>query len=98
MTRIALVACLAALALPFAAGAQQSPNPVPKQPAAQPNAPPDKNDPNKLICTRVTVTGSNLKSRVCKTQAQMDKERIEAQNFLEQAKMRPAVENIPTPR
>lgn len=97
MPRLMLIACLAVLAAPIAAAAQQSPNPVQKQ-VAQPKTPPDKNDPNKLICTRVAVTGSNMKTRVCKTQAQMDKERADAQLFLEGAKMRPPVENIPTPR
>ena len=87
MTRLTLIAFLAALAVPMAAAAQQSPKPAPKPAEAQPKAPPEKNDPNKLVCTSVKVTGSNMARRVCKTQAEIEKERAHAEWFLENAKL-----------
>jgi hypothetical protein len=97
MTRFALVACLAAFAIPLAATAQQSPNPAPTPAPPAPKVAEAKNDPNKLICTMEKVTGSNLKRRVCKTQAQLDQEKQHADWFLEEAK-RQAQTSIMIPR
>ncbi len=39
-------------------------------------------DGSKLICTREPVMGSNIKKKVCKTQAQIDEEREASQKVL----------------
>ena len=97
MTRFAFAACLVALAIPLAATAQQSPNPPQKPLTPEQKAAQSKNDPEKLICTMEKVTGSNLKVRKCRTQAQLDQEKQHAEWFLENAK-RQAQTSVVVPR
>ena len=37
---------------------------------------------NKLICTKEPVPGSNIKKKVCRTQAQIDQERAASQSMM----------------
>jgi hypothetical protein len=48
---------------------------------------------SKLICEMERPVGSNIPKRVCRTQAQIDKERAEAQDQMREAS-RPGPKNI----
>jgi hypothetical protein len=81
MVRFLAVVSAAALIL---AGPAWAADPAPAAPAVKPGkaAKPEKpkaNPSDKLICTREEDTGSFLAKRVCRTQAQIDAERRDAQ-------------------
>jgi hypothetical protein len=78
------LAALAAFAIAAPAFAADPAPGAPSAPAVKPGkaAKPEKPKPNpsdKLICTREEDTGSFLSKRVCRTQAQIDAERRDAQ-------------------
>lgn len=50
---------------------------------AQPAASPIKNDTGKRICRTITPTGSRLSQRVCRTQADWDKDSDETQRNMQ---------------
>jgi len=53
--------------------------------AASADKPATAQDDNKLICQTERPVGSNIPKRVCRTQAQIDKERAEAQEQMLEA-------------
>jgi hypothetical protein len=85
MKLLAVVGALAILALPSLAGGQQQRQPAtPAQKApAQKSAAEAKKEPEKLVCATEKPIGSNLAVRVCKSQAQLDRERLDAQAFMD---------------
>ena len=85
MKLLAVVGALAILALPTIGSGQQPSQPAtPAQKAPAQKSPTQaKSDPEKLICTTEKPTGSNLAVRVCKTQAQLERERVDAQAFMD---------------
>ncbi len=68
---IAIATGLAALA-PVAQAREDAPAPAPASPPAVAPAKPAKDDPNRLVCTREHVVGSNRPQKVCMTVAQRD--------------------------
>jgi hypothetical protein len=46
----------------------------------------------ELICTRVPVTGSNMKRKTCRTKAQAEDERKRAKAFIDRIRMQPLTE------
>jgi hypothetical protein len=71
MRRVAIMAITAASLLTASAVWADQPAPSPSAPAA-PAAKPkvDMNDPNRIVCTREHVVGSNRPQKVCMTVAE----------------------------
>ena len=81
MTKLALVACLAALAIPASAVAQQQP------PASRAKAAPaEKSNPDKLVCTTVKSVGSRIGTRRCRTQDQAKQDQEDAGRLVERTR------------
>lgn len=94
MTRLALVACLAALSIPAWAVAQQQPAPSPATAVAQQQpatpaaraAPASRNNPEKLVCTTVKSVGSRIGTRTCRSQAQAAQDKHDAELLIERTR------------
>jgi len=63
--------------------AQQAQSAGKSSDARAPAAAAPKDDPNKLICEMIKPTDSNIRRRVCKTQAQLEKERDDAKRYMD---------------
>jgi len=57
--------------------------PAAKSDATQVAEKADKKDPNRRICKRQSVVGSNMKKKVCASAAQWDAEEKKAREFLD---------------
>ena len=74
--------CAGAIALPAVAAAQQGANSQTKAAETKTAAKAD-DDPNKLVCEMVKPIDSNIKRRVCKTRAQIQKEQEDAKRYMD---------------
>ena len=82
MTRLALVACLAALAIPATAITQEQAAPAPQAKAA----PAAKSNPNKLECRDTKAVGSRVRARRCRTQDQANQDNEDVQRLNERTR------------
>ena len=95
----AVTAGFAALA-PFAQAREESPAPAPA-PAAAPApavtapAKPAADDPNRIVCTREHVVGSNRPQKVCMTVAQREELKAAADRSLDPTRRRAGGQDIP---
>lgn len=76
---VALAAGLAVSAPAFAT------DPAAPAPAAKP-AKPSKDDPNRIVCTREHVVGSNRPEKVCMTVAERDRAKDAAARTLDESR------------
>lgn len=88
----ALAAAVAVSALAPVALAREA-APAPSAPATAPAAP-AKDDPNRMICTREHVVGSNRAKKVCLTAAQRDELRDQARRNMDEGRRTPGGSEI----
>ncbi len=69
--------------------ANKESEPAENETAAEKAAPAEK---EKLICTKVPVTGSHMKIKKCRTKAQAEDERKRGRAYIERIKMQPLTE------
>ncbi|MDQ0462474.1 hypothetical protein QO010_000222 [Caulobacter ginsengisoli] len=76
-----IAASLAVLGLTAASADQPSPG-APSAPAVKP----DKNDPNRIVCTREHVVGSNRPRKICMTVAERQRLKDQADRDMDISK------------
>ena len=91
---LALNAGLVAVA-PAAPACAAAPAPAPTPPPAPAPAKPAAEDPNRVVCTREHVVGSNRPVKVCMTVAQRDALKDSASRTLDPTRRRAGDPNIP---
>lgn len=89
MRRVAVLAFAAASLFTASAGWADQPPPSPTAPAAPaPAAKPkvDMNDPNRIVCTREHVVGSNRPQKICMTVAERQRLKDQADRDMDISK------------
>lgn len=56
-----------------------------------------ENDPNRIVCRREHVVGSNFTRRICRTVKQIEEERMASQRKLEEERTRMLQKALPPP-
>lgn len=56
-----------------------------------------EDDPNRIVCRREHVVGSNFKRRICRTVREIEEERLASQKTLDQERMRMTEKALPRP-
>ena len=84
----ALISVFASAAPAFAAEPAATPSPAPAEqaqpaPASKGKPAKDPKDPNRLVCTRERIVGSNRPEKVCMTAARRDELRAAAQQVMD---------------
>lgn len=95
MGRLVVVLGLAAgLSAPVAAYAADSANSTP--PASAPSAPakPAQDDPDRIVCTREHVVGSNRPKKVCMTVAQREEYRDQTRRTMDESRRGPGSKGV----
>lgn len=99
MRRLSLALVVAAglaAAAPVAHAREDAPAPAPTTAPAPPTpATPAKDDPNRMVCTREHVVGSNRPQKVCMTVAQRQALKDSADRSLDPTRRRAGDPNIP---